>query len=98
MWAGRRCVGLQPQIWTCDAALLCSLLARLLSQFAIDHLPDAPGRHLFEHGFGLSGLDLVANPELPFPEASLYQCYTKFHATMLHCFRDGSLASVNSGL
>jgi hypothetical protein len=46
-------------------------LARLLSQFAINHIPGAPRCHSLEHDFGSSSLDLVANPELPLPAASL---------------------------
>ena len=41
-----------------EAALPCCILARLLSQFAIDQLPDAIGCHFLEHGFGRSGRDL----------------------------------------
>ena len=61
-------------------------------------LPDAMDCHFLEHGFDLSGLDFIANPELPFPTTSLDQCYTKFNATMLHRFLDGSPGSVNSYL
>jgi hypothetical protein len=38
-------------------------LARLLSQFAINQLPDAIDCHFLEHGFDLSGLNFIANPE-----------------------------------
>jgi hypothetical protein len=59
--------------------------ARKLSELTIDLSLDAPHRQKLEFRFGLTGLDLLANLELPFPDVrNIRHGNGKFNAPIRH--------------
>jgi hypothetical protein len=64
---------------------LRSWLARGFLELAIDSQLNAADCQEVYPGFRLAGLDLVAEPELPFPGARRYRrCNRVFHALVIH--------------